>query len=191
MISTRSPGKIAKCGWFSNIFAAASCEAARTTVKAPSSLAMSVTPLPSTFLVLPSGPPISRMAPWCFSTHAFQAAMPSRSFFCRWSAGSASHAAILGLVLLPRKTARYVSLLMGFSFAERLTGIAGLTPGGAARLQFREIGGHALHLLRIVGDFVHLADFDDFVGRGRALLRPIDRSLTRGHLDHPVASEHF
>ena len=32
MISTDSPGKIAKCGWFSNSFAAASCESARTTV---------------------------------------------------------------------------------------------------------------------------------------------------------------
>ena len=32
MISMRSPGKIVKCGWFSNSFAAASWEAARTTV---------------------------------------------------------------------------------------------------------------------------------------------------------------
>src|SRR4029077_10297819 len=32
MISTDSPGKIAKCGWFSNSSAAAPCESARTTV---------------------------------------------------------------------------------------------------------------------------------------------------------------
>ena len=36
MISTESPGKIAKCGWFWNILAAASCDSARTTVKAAS-----------------------------------------------------------------------------------------------------------------------------------------------------------
>ena len=30
MISTESPGKIAKCGWRSNIFAAASCDSAST-----------------------------------------------------------------------------------------------------------------------------------------------------------------
>ena len=58
MISIVSPGKIAKCGWFSNIFAAASCEPARTTVKAPIALLISAIPAASTFLVLPSGPPI-------------------------------------------------------------------------------------------------------------------------------------
>ena len=76
MISMRSPGKIVKCGWFSNSFAAASWEAARTTVKAPISLLMSVIPLESTRLVLPSGPPSSTSAAWCFSTQAFHAAIP-------------------------------------------------------------------------------------------------------------------
>ena len=42
--STASPGKIAKCGWFSKSFAAASFDSARTTVKAPMSLLMSSMP---------------------------------------------------------------------------------------------------------------------------------------------------
>ena len=42
--STASPGKIAKCGWFSKSFSAASFDSARTTVKAPSSLLMSSMP---------------------------------------------------------------------------------------------------------------------------------------------------
>ena len=45
MTSTASPGKIAKCGWFSNSPAASSCEAARTTLKPVSALLISVTPL--------------------------------------------------------------------------------------------------------------------------------------------------
>ena len=69
-------------------------------------LPMSARPLPSTFLVLPSGPPMASIALWCFSTHPFQAAMPSCSFALRSASGIASHAAHLELVLLPRKTAR-------------------------------------------------------------------------------------
>src|SRR5439155_460375 len=89
MISTRSPGKIAKCGWFSNSFAAASCEPARTTVEAPISLAMSAIPLESIFLVLPIGPPMATIAAWCFSTQAFRAAMPCCSLTCLVPGGRA------------------------------------------------------------------------------------------------------
>src|SRR5947207_6278982 len=122
MISTRSPGKMAKCGWFSNSFAAASCEPARTTVKAPISLAMSAIPFESTFLVLPSGPPMAAIADWCFSTQAFHAAIPCCSLARRSASGSAFQAAIFALVLLPRKTARNVSLvLMRFLLPLRLT----------------------------------------------------------------------
>ena len=92
MISTRSPGKIAKCGWFSNSFAAASCEPARTTVKAPISLVMSAIPFESTFLVLPSGPPMATIAAWCFSTQAFHAAIPCCSVARRSASGSAFQA---------------------------------------------------------------------------------------------------
>jgi hypothetical protein len=60
---------------------------------------------------------MATIAPWCFSTHAFQAAIPSRSFARRSASGREFHTFIFGLVLLPRKTARLVSLvLMQFPF---------------------------------------------------------------------------
>src|SRR5437763_6762526 len=44
---------------------------------------------------------------------------------------------------------------------------------------------------REVGDFLHLAHFDDVaVQHGRAL-GPLDRFRSGFHLDHPVAAEHF
>ena len=55
--STASHGKIVKCGWPSNIFAAASCDGARTTTKTVSSLTTSATPSGDVRLVGPSGPP--------------------------------------------------------------------------------------------------------------------------------------
>src|SRR5215467_4117166 len=95
MTSTDSPGKIVKWGWFSNSLAAAACESARTTAKAP----------------------MTETAAWCFSTQAFQAAMPSCSLARRSASGSAVHAFMRGLVLLPRKTARYVLfVVMRFPF---------------------------------------------------------------------------
>src|SRR5262245_56923109 len=69
---------------------------------------MSSIPCGETFFVLPNGPPIVTMAASCFSTQPFQAAMPSRAFFCRSASGRAFQATIFGLVLLPRKTARKV-----------------------------------------------------------------------------------
>src|SRR5437588_463751 len=77
--STDSPGKIVKCGWFSNNFAAASFDSARMTVKAPMSLLVSSMPRCVIFLVLPRGPPMATTAPWCCSTQSFHAAIPSRS----------------------------------------------------------------------------------------------------------------
>src|SRR5258706_13480816 len=57
------------------------------------------------------------IAPWCFSTQAFHAAIPSLSFARRSASGRASHAFLRGLVLLPRKIARYVLfMLMTFPF---------------------------------------------------------------------------
>jgi hypothetical protein len=89
---------------------------ARTTVKAPISFEMSAMPLASTFFVLPRGPPMATIAAWCCSTHAFHAAMPCCSLIRRSASGSAFQAVHFALVLLPRKTARNVSLvLMGFS----------------------------------------------------------------------------
>src|SRR5947207_9206083 len=67
MISTDSPGKIVKCGCFSNSLAAASCDSARTTMKAPISLLTSAMPRSVIFFVLPSGPPMAETAAWCFS----------------------------------------------------------------------------------------------------------------------------
>src|SRR6478735_9293242 len=84
---------------------------------APISLVTSSTPLPVTFLVLPSGPPMTETAVWCFSNQAFQAAIPSRSLARLSASRSAIHIFMRGLVLLPRKTARYVSfVLIGFPF---------------------------------------------------------------------------
>lgn len=74
-------------------------------------------PLLSTFLVLPSGPPIWTREAWCFSTHAFHAAMPRTSLALRSGSESAFQAVHFGLFLLPRNTARYVSfVLIGFSW---------------------------------------------------------------------------
>src|SRR4030081_3738896 len=73
---------------------------------------MSAVPLASTRLVLPSGPPSSTSAALCFSTHAFHAAIPCCSLARRSASGSAFQAAIFALVLLPRKTARNVSLVL-------------------------------------------------------------------------------
>src|SRR4051812_45823351 len=106
MISIDSPGKIVKCGWFSNSLAAASCEPAVTTMKAPNSLLTSSRPRSVIFFVLPSGPPIAETDAWCRSTHACQAAMPSCSLARRSASGSAIHAFMRGLALLPRNTAR-------------------------------------------------------------------------------------
>src|SRR5581483_974899 len=50
------------------------------------------------------GPPMAETATWCCSTQAFQAAMPSCSLARRSASGSAIHAFMRGLVLLPRKT---------------------------------------------------------------------------------------
>jgi len=61
MISTESPGKMEKCGCFSKSLAAASCESARTIVKAPMSLLLSSIPRCETFLVFPNGPPGATM----------------------------------------------------------------------------------------------------------------------------------
>src|SRR5215467_10091791 len=117
MTSTDSPGKIVKCGCFSNSLAAASCDSARTTMKAPISLLTSSMPRPVIFFVLPSGPPMAETAAWCFSTQAFQAAMPCCSLARLSASGSAIHAFMRELVLLPRKTARYVSfVVMRFPF---------------------------------------------------------------------------
>src|SRR6185437_395905 len=88
------------------VFEHLSCDSARTTVKAPISLLTSAIPAGPTRLVLPSGPPISATEPWCFSTHAFQAAIPSLSLAFRSCSDSAFHAAIFWLFLLPTKTAR-------------------------------------------------------------------------------------
>src|SRR5712672_1366825 len=86
-------------------------------MQAPISLLTSSTPLSVTFLVLPSGPPMTETAARCFSTQAFQAAIPSRSLAPLSASGSAIHAFMRGLVLLPRKTARKVSfVLIGFPF---------------------------------------------------------------------------
>ena len=60
--STLSPGKMAKCGWPSNIFAAASWLSALTTMKPVMALRISLTPPGPTFLVLPSGPPCTTTA---------------------------------------------------------------------------------------------------------------------------------
>ena len=84
----------------------------RTAMKAPSSLLTSSTPLSVTFLVLPSGPPMTETAAWCFSNQAFQAAMPSCSLTRLSASGSAIHVFMRALVLLPRKTARNVSLVL-------------------------------------------------------------------------------
>src|SRR6185436_13416070 len=164
MISIRSPGKIVKCGWSSNIFAAASCEPARTTVKAPISLAMWAIPFESTFLVLPSGPPMATIAAWCFSTQAFHAAIPCCSLTRRSASGSAFQAAIFALVLLPRKTARNVSLaLMRFSSLAVLLWLPSSRLVRIALLQFVKPLGRLLHLLGEIGHFLHLADLDDLV----------------------------
>src|ERR1700733_10484593 len=108
MISTDSPGKIAKCGCFSKSLEAASCDSARTTTDAPRSLLKSSMPRSVTCFVEPSGPPISEAEARCFSIQAFHAAMPCCSRAWRSTSGSAIHACMRGLVLLPRKTARKV-----------------------------------------------------------------------------------
>lgn len=102
MISIASPGKIAKCGWFSNSLAASSCEAARTTVNPVRALLTSVMPFASILRVLPSGPPISTMTSLCFSTQRCQAAMPSRSIAFRSASGLACQAFIFSPLMLPR-----------------------------------------------------------------------------------------
>src|SRR6516225_1372657 len=73
---------------------------------------MSSMPCSLTFLVLPRGPPMPTIAAWCFSTHAFQAAIPSCIFVCRASSERAFQAVIRALVLLPRKIARNVSFVL-------------------------------------------------------------------------------
>src|SRR6516164_2249371 len=73
---------------------------------------MSSMPCSLTFLVLPRGPPMATIAAWCFSTHAFQAAIPSCIFVCRASSERAFQAVIRALVLLPRKMARNVSFVL-------------------------------------------------------------------------------
>ena len=78
----------------------------RTTVKPVSALDASSMPCSPMLLVLPSGPPKSTISALCSSTHAFHAAMPSRSWACRVSSGCAHHACARGLSLLPMKTAR-------------------------------------------------------------------------------------
>jgi hypothetical protein len=55
---------------------------------------------------------MATIAAWCFSTQAFQAAMPCCSLARRSASGSAFHAAQFALVLLPRKTARNVSVVL-------------------------------------------------------------------------------
>ena len=75
-------------------------------MKAPISLLTSWMPRSVTFFVLPSGPPMVETAELCFSTQAFQAAMPSCSLARRSGSESPIHAFMRGLVLLPRKTAR-------------------------------------------------------------------------------------
>src|SRR5215831_9549151 len=112
MISIESPGKIVKCGCPSKILAAASCDSALTTVNAPMLLLVSSIPRSVTLFVLPNGPPMTTMAFRCLSTHAFQAAMPSRSCARRSLSGRASQAARRGLVLLPKNTARYVLFVL-------------------------------------------------------------------------------
>src|SRR6185312_3420305 len=183
MISTASPGKIAKCGWPSNIRAAASCDSARTTVKAPISLLMSAIPPEPTRLVLPSGPPMSASEVWCFATHAFQAAMPSFSLAFRSASDSALHAAHFALFLLPTKTARYVSLIVCLPDWGEWSVLA--------TLQCVEAGRRLLNIRRKIGHLLHLANFDDLVVRSGALPGPFDRLLFRLHLDHPVAADHL
>ena len=51
-----------KCGWLRNSLAASSCDFALTTVHAPNSLRVSVTPFLSTRFVWPSGEPNSTIA---------------------------------------------------------------------------------------------------------------------------------
>src|SRR5205814_3867707 len=87
MTSTDSPGKMVKCGWFSNILAAASCESAWTTVNAPRLLRTSAIPDSVTRLVRPSGPPISMIDDWWSVAHFLHAATPAISFCLRSASG--------------------------------------------------------------------------------------------------------
>src|SRR5215208_2582393 len=66
-----------------------------------------------------------------------------------------------------------------------------LTASRLLALQLRKPRRCLLNVGRKIRHFLHLADFDDLVRRGRALLRPIDRLLARFHLDHPVTTEDF
>ena len=102
--STRSPGKIMKCGCLRNSFAASCCDFAFTTVHAPNSLRVSDTPSLSTRFVLPSGEPISTIASLWSATHFCHASIPACSFCLRFASGIALHFSIaLGL---PRNTTR-------------------------------------------------------------------------------------
>src|SRR5262249_45597030 len=57
------------------------------------------------------GPPTPMIAARCFSTPAFQAAIPSCVFACRASSERAFQAAMRALVLLPRKMPRNASFV--------------------------------------------------------------------------------
>src|SRR6516164_9204308 len=126
MISMESPWKIVKCGCPSKSLAAASCDSARTTVKAAMALLVLSVPSCVTFFVFPSGPPMATMALRCLSTQAFQAATPSRSLACRSLSGRASQLARRALVLLPQNTARYaLFVLMASPYRARWVSLLG------------------------------------------------------------------
>src|ERR1700694_518859 len=59
------------------------------------------------------------------------------------------------------------------------------------RLHLGILGHDLLHIVREIGELLHLPDLDHFVVRGRAALRPFDRFLFRLHLDHPVAAQYL
>src|SRR5712691_2212152 len=57
------------------------------------------------------------------------------------------------------------------------------------RLHLGILGHDLLHIVRKIGELLHLPNLDHFVVRGRAALRPFDRLLFRLHLDHPIAAQ--
>src|SRR5882672_7647296 len=57
------------------------------------------------------------------------------------------------------------------------------------RLHLGILGHDLLHIVRKIGELLHLPNLDHFVVRGRAALRPFDRLVFRLDLDHPVAAQ--
>ena len=106
MISTASPGKIVKCGCFSNSLAAASCDFRPHDHEGAHLVAHVLDAAFVDFLRLAEWPAIGGNRRVVRFDPGFQAAMPSCSLARLSASGSAIQAFMRGLVLLPSKTAR-------------------------------------------------------------------------------------